>query len=110
VVSLVKTMPVLGTGIRDAGSVLNTSVTKVLKALESFEYRIRPKKMHYDCLEIDEFWTYVGKKKNKVWLIYAYRREGGEVVAYVLGKRETGTAKKLRADSDGHPGPFSGSL
>jgi hypothetical protein len=38
---------------------------------------------HYDCLEIDEFWTYVGKKKNQVWLIYAYHRESGEIVAFV---------------------------
>jgi IS1 family transposase len=32
-------------------------------------------------LEIDEFWTYVGKKANKLWLIYAYHRDTGEIVA-----------------------------
>ena len=26
--------------------------------------------------------TGVGNKKNKVWLIYAYDRSGGEIVAY----------------------------
>jgi IS1 family transposase len=38
----------------------------------------------------------VGKKKNKIWLIYAYHRESGEIVAYVWGKRDLKTAKKLR--------------
>ncbi|MDR0565964.1 MAG: IS1 family transposase, partial [Prevotellaceae bacterium] len=47
-------------------------------------------------LEVDEFWTYVGEKKNKVWLIYAYHRSTGEIVAFVWGKRNFGTAKKLR--------------
>ena len=45
---------------------------------------------------MDEFWTYVGKKSNKVWLIYAYHRESGEIVAYVWGKRNLKTAKLLR--------------
>jgi IS1 family transposase len=38
----------------------------------------------------------VGKKKNKVWLIYAYHRETGEIVAFVWGKRDLKTAQKLR--------------
>ena len=44
--------------------------------------------MHYESLEVDEFWTFVGNKKNKHWLIYAYHRETGEIVAYVWGKRD----------------------
>jgi IS1 family transposase len=39
---------------------------------------------------------YVGNKKNKVWLIYAYHRDSGEIVAYVWGKRNYKTAKRLR--------------
>jgi IS1 family transposase len=45
---------------------------------------------------VDEFWTYVGEKKNKVWLIYAYDRESGEIVSFVWGKRDLKTARKLR--------------
>jgi IS1 family transposase len=89
-------MLVRGIGIRDISTVLKISITKVLKVLSSGAYRIQPKKTHYDCLEIDEFWTYVGEKKNKVWLIYAYHRESGEIVAYVWGKRDIKTAEKLR--------------
>jgi IS1 family transposase len=44
------------------------------------------------ALRKTEFWTNVGEKKNKVWLIYAYHRESGEIVASnqrfaVWGKR-----------------------
>ena len=38
----------------------------------------------------------MGRKTNKVWLIYAYHRESGEIVAYVWGNRDIKTAKKLR--------------
>jgi hypothetical protein len=52
--------------IRNISAVLGISVTKVLKVLSSGKHKIKPKQNHYGCLEIDEFWTYVGKKKNKV--------------------------------------------
>jgi hypothetical protein len=99
--SYVKIMFVRGMGIRDISVMLHISITKVLKVLKSAHYKIKPKVSHYDCLEIDEFWTYVGKKENKVWLIYAYHRESGEIVASnrrfsVWGKRDIKTAKKLR--------------
>ena len=45
---------------------------------------------------MDEFWSYVGNKKNKVRLIYAYHRASGEIVAFVWGKRNLKTAKQLR--------------
>ena len=67
-----------------------------MKTLTSTKYEIKPARKQYDCLEIDEFWTYVGRKTNKVWLIYAYHRESGEIVAYVWGKRDLKTAQKLR--------------
>jgi IS1 family transposase/transposase-like protein len=94
--NMIKIMLVRGVGIRDIGIILGISITTVLKVLKSTKYKIKPKQTHYDCLEIDEFWTYVGKKKNKVWLIYAYHRETGEIVAFVWGKRDLKTAQKLR--------------
>jgi hypothetical protein len=53
------------------------------KVLKSTKHRIEPKKTRYDCMEIVEFWTYVGKKNNNMWLIYAYHRRSVEIVAYV---------------------------
>jgi IS1 family transposase len=89
-------MLVRGAGIRDISAILKISVTKVLKVLTSGIYTIQPKKKRYNRLEIDEFWTYIGEKKNKVWLIYAYHRESGEIAGYVWGKRDLKTAQKLR--------------
>jgi IS1 family transposase len=47
-------------------------------------------------LEIDEFWTYARKKEHKGWLIYAYCRETGEIVAHVWGWRDIKTVEKLK--------------
>lgn len=35
---------------------------------------------HYRKWQVDEFGTYVGRKKNKVWLMYAYDPDTIEVV------------------------------
>ena len=59
------------------------SIRKVLTVLAKSDYSIVPKKKHYNNIEVDEFWTYVQKKENKQWLIYAYDRETGEIIAYV---------------------------
>jgi IS1 family transposase/transposase-like protein len=96
ITALIKIMLVRGCGIRDISIILSVSVKKVLKTLTSSCYQIKPKKKHYDKLEIDEFWTYVHSKTNKIWLIYAYCRESGEIVAYVWGKRDIETASRLR--------------
>jgi IS1 family transposase len=95
-VPLIKAMPVRGSGIRDVSAVLGASVKKVLKTLASTTYALAPKRKRYGCLEIDGFWTYVGNKRNKVWLIYAYHRESGEAASFVRGRRDLKTAEKLR--------------
>jgi IS1 family transposase len=85
-----------GIGIRDVSAVMRISVAKVLKAPASTVCRTTLIFSYYDCLEADESWTYIRKKKNKVWLIYTCHRGSGEVVAYVWGKRDVKTARKLR--------------
>ena len=75
IADMIKIMLVRGIGIRDISVILKISVEKVLKTLTSTKYQIKPAHKQYDCLEIDEFWTYVGRKTNKIWLIYTYHRE-----------------------------------
>ncbi len=89
-------MLVRGVGIRDISEIENISIKKVLSVLVKSNHDIKPQQSHYESLEVDEFWTYVGNKKNRHWLIYAYHRNTGEIVAYVWGKRNYKTAKKLR--------------
>jgi IS1 family transposase/transposase-like protein len=91
-------MLVRGVGIRDIAEIEKISIKKVLSVLVNSNHIIKPKQNHYDSLEVDEFWTYVGNKNHKVWLIYAYHRDSGEIVAFVWGKRNAKTAKKLREE------------
>ena len=38
--------------------------------------------------EVDEMWSYVGKKDNPRWLWYAIEHHRGKVLAYVFGRRK----------------------
>jgi IS1 family transposase len=57
---------------------------------------IQPGRQYYDCLEVDEFWTYAGKKSARLWLIYACRRDSGGIVAFAWYKRDMKTAEDLK--------------
>ena len=88
-------MWVRGCGIRAISDILGLSLGKVLKTLEKQQVVLQPKHSFYDKLEVDEFWTYVGKKRHKLRLIYAYHRASGEIVAWVFGKRNTKIVREL---------------
>ncbi|STZ07608.1 Transposase and inactivated derivatives [Moraxella caprae] len=92
----IRLMLARGCSIADIVVIEQVSKAKVLSVLTNSNHKIKPKQQHYDTLEVDEFWTYVGNKKNKVWLIYAYDKGTGEIVAFVWGKRNLATAKKLK--------------
>ena len=92
----IKLMLVRGLGIRDISVIENVSIGKVLSVLTDSKVLLKPKQTHYVCIEIDEFWTFVGSKEQKVWLIYAYHRKTGEIIAWDWGKRNLSTAKKLK--------------
>ena len=62
-------------------------------------YKILPKKTHYNFLEIDEFQIFVSDKKSKHCLQYVYDGGSGEIVAFVWGGRHTVTVQKLKAKS-----------
>lgn len=48
-------------------------------------------------LELDEMWTFVGRKRRKVWLWLAVERASRRIVAWVLGTRGTATCRQLWA-------------
>ena len=62
-------MLVRNCGIRDISEITGCCRYKVQKVLKISQHHVLPKKNHYDALEVDELWTFVGNKKNKVWLI-----------------------------------------
>lgn len=47
--------------------------------------------------ELDEQWSYVGKKSNQRWLWYAIDHTTNVVLAYVFGKRKDEVFLKLKA-------------
>jgi len=83
-------------GIRDICSITGYSRGKIQAALKRSPHQTSPQRTHYQTLQVDEFWTFVGKKRNKVWLIYACNQVGGEMVAHVWGKRDLATVMQLK--------------
>lgn len=54
---------------------------------------------HLKCIkavEIDEKWSFVGKKKQPRWLWHAIDHMNGNVLAYVFGRRQDKTFLKLK--------------
>ena len=89
-------MTVRRCGIRDICAITGYSRDKIQAALKRNQHQIIPKQKHYSTLEIDEFHTFIGKKVNKVWLIYAYCKRTGEIVAFTWGKRDLTTVLQLK--------------
>ncbi|WP_250126554.1 IS1 family transposase [Chroococcidiopsis sp. CCMEE 29] len=50
-----------------------------------------------DESELDEMWSYVGKKTNPRWLWHAIDRKTGKVLAYVFGGRKDEVFLQLKA-------------
>lgn len=48
-----------------------------------------------DVLEVDEAWSFVGKKSAKRWLWTAICRRTGQIVAFVIGDRSEATCRQL---------------
>jgi IS1 family transposase len=48
-----------------------------------------------DQLELDEMWSFVGKKKEKRWLWVILCRQTRQIVAYCIGDRSNKTFKRL---------------
>ena len=47
--------------------------------------------------ELDEMWSFVGRKANQRWLWHAIDHRTGEVLAYVFGKRKDEVFEPLKA-------------
>lgn len=86
-----------GSGVRDCAVVLGISKNCVLRRLvgEAEKVVIKPRKSYYHRVQIDELWSYVGTKEKKVWLLYAYCAQSGEILGFAMGKRSAKTIKNL---------------
>ena len=94
---LVQRMLVRGSGIRDCSAVTGVSCGAVLRQLKKAAGAVvvKPSRWHYHRVQIDEQWSYVGRKEKKVWMIYAYAVEEDEVLAFTMGKRSEAAVRNL---------------
>ena len=85
-----------GVGIRGIGRILqigiNTVVRRIIKMADSMA---APKSELNATWEVDELWTYIGRKDNECWIAYALNRQTRQVVDFVIGKRTKATLKEL---------------
>jgi insertion element IS1 protein InsB len=87
--ALVLPMTMNGSGIRDISRVLQVSTNTVLrlirKAAQSTADPRVPQRIA--ALEMDEFWSFVRKKKRQRWTWLAFDRHRKQVTAYQNGRR-----------------------
>jgi insertion element IS1 protein InsB len=50
-----------------------------------------------EAAEVDEMWSFVGKKKEPRWLWHALDHQTGKVLAYVFGRRKDEVFRQLKA-------------
>ena len=95
-------------GVRDIGRILkistNTVIARLKKTpnvnpyvLDMIEHR-QLEKLEveiYDTAEMDEFWSFVGKKSNQRWTWYAMDKASGIILAWHNGKRTDTDFQKL---------------
>lgn len=86
-----------GSGIRDCAAVTGVSKRSVLTRIKDLAIKLvlKPRKHCYHRVQIDEQWSYVGKKEKKVWMLYAYAAEENEIIAFTMGKRSAGAVRNL---------------
>ena len=86
-----------GVGMRGIGRVLKIATNTVLSRIKTIAAAIQrpPIPENQPAFEVDELWTYIGRKENEYWLAYALNNATGQVVDFVIGKRTKATLKTL---------------
>ena len=86
--------------IRGIARVLQIGINTVLRRIISIAKDIVKPPIPQDqpAFEVDELWTYIGRKENEYWLAYALHKPTGQVVDFVIGKR-TKTTLKILSDN-----------
>jgi insertion element IS1 protein InsB len=85
-----------GCGVRSISRLLNISVNTVLKRIKMVADTIKKPAISIgQDYEVDELKTYVKKKTNDYWVIYAIEKKSGQVVDFKTGKRTKKDIKRV---------------
>jgi len=81
-----------GLGIRSTARILKISTTTLLKRIVAIAKNIKlPNISKGKIYEVDEMRTYIGHKRNFIWLVYALEKDSKNVVSFTIGKRTNKT-------------------
>src|SRR6185436_19312462 len=87
--ALIVPMTLNGSGMRDSSRVLWLSPYTVLKTLREAAAQVAepgvPGRVH--ALELDEFWSFVRRKKQQCWTWYGFARARRQVLAFINDRR-----------------------
>ena len=86
-----------GSGIRDIARVLKVSRDTVLKTLQHQARMVKepPLPPCVTALQVDEFWSFVGKKENQRWLWYGFDADKKQIICSQAGRRTDKNCEKL---------------
>lgn len=88
-----------GCGIRSISRLLKISTTTLLLRIKSIAKEVKLPVLSFNkSYEVDELCTFVGCKKNKIWVACALEKESKKVVRFFVGKRTNKTLRKIVAD------------
>jgi len=86
-----------GMGIRSMARFLKISHSTVIKRIRQLASKLKPSinEKYNQEYEMDELWTYCGKKENAIYLCYAINRSNGCVIDFIVGGRTKENLEKL---------------
>ncbi len=85
-----------GLGIRSTARVLKISTTTLLKRIIQIAKEIKQPIISYrKNYRVDELRTYIGNKKNAIWIIYAIDSATKHPVCFKVGKRNKKNLKMI---------------
>ncbi|ELM6648790.1 IS1 family transposase [Vibrio vulnificus] len=93
-------MAMNSSGVRETSRVLKVGYNTVLRTFKKLSPRqvtsIPFDKANISLIcEVDEQWSFVGKKKNRRWLWYAWEPRYKRIIAHAFGKRNTDALRSL---------------
>jgi insertion element IS1 protein InsB len=93
----IKSLVCESVGVRGISRVLKIATNTVSDRIKRIADAISQPPIPRDrpAFEVDELWTYIGRKANEYWLAYALDRTTRQVIDFVIGKRTKATLKTL---------------
>jgi insertion element IS1 protein InsB len=95
--SLIKNLLKEVCGIRSISRIIGISTKTVLSGILKISKQIKsPASQKSGCsYEIDELWSFIGSKKNVIWITYALEKETSKIIDFYVGAKSRLTIKPL---------------